>query len=211
MIFCKDFFLMIDLSARFNFQEIIGMDKWYDVDVRASDRSFYGTLIAKPECFRGEYKKKIEEKVVSSQIVAWIVRQLSNRKKDPQLPSPDQSFDFVIPESKGRYMKEVNVRVPNVMYWKKRSDIEDTAKGSTFSPVLGDPINVKVHMIQSDYINALDVWIARHTIITEEGPRPAVPNISSVYADIPQGLHFDEDKKDTLRPEDDHSEDPVKV
>jgi hypothetical protein len=143
-----------------------------------------------------------------SDFVKWIWSQLNGQKKEEDVI--DAVMDDSLP---GKYIKEIKMQVPNIECWTRDFSTADTIRGTCFLPTLGESIRCKAELIESDYMDCLDIWMKRNSLREGDSIKQVYPMIKFVYADVPQGVHKDQDKdaKGKLRKEDDHEEDPKKV
>ena len=167
-----------------------------------SDRSKYAQLIKEPQSWNGSYKRSIEKSVDESGFVDWVFRQLLGKTKADEIVDVVHEVDPT-EQPFGILRKTVKCMFPNILHWRRDTTVKDTVKGTTFTPVEGHPTTIKIDMILGDYACCIDVW-------KKKNPDKKFC-IKFVYADVPQGMHNDEDKPGQKRPEDAFPEDPKKV
>ena len=190
------------------FQEKIGENKWYETDTAMANRSFYSSIVRDPTHWKNNFQSLVENSMRKSDFVKWIWIQLNGQKKEED--AIDAIMDDTLP---GKYVKEIKMQVPYINWWSRDFGQADSIRGTTFVPKLGDSIKCKAELIESDYIDCLDIWMKRNSLREGDNLKQVFPMIKLVYADVPQGVHKDQDKdaKGKLRKEDDHEEDPKKV
>ena len=151
----------------------------------------------------------VEQQMRQSDFLKWIIKELSMKKKE----EVQEALLLEDDAKKGKYVKSIKMSIPYIDYWTRDPAIPDNARGMTFVPHVSGKKECKVEIIEGDYMDCLDIWMRRNSIKTDDGVQPVQPKIKFIYADVPQGVHRENDKdaKGKLRKEDDHEEDPTKV